>query len=98
MINDILGWIGTILILYSFTLNDIKKLRIVNMIGSIAWIIYGIQTCIMPTIFVNACVLIIHAVWLYKNKNSNTNKNKGIQRIKSGRKSRVIKRGEEWPE
>lgn len=97
MINDILGWIGTGLILYSFTLNDIKKLRIVNMIGSIAWILYGIQTRIMPTIFVNACVLIIHAVWLYKNKNTNT-KSKGIQRIKSGSKSRLVKRGEEWPE
>ena len=94
--QDILGWIGTALILYSFTLNDIKKLRIVNMLGSIAWITYGIQTGIMPTIFVNVCVLIIHAVWLYKNRNKNTNKNKGIQRIKSGHKS--IKRGEEWPE
>ena len=94
--QDILGWIGTALILYSFTLNDIKKLRIVNMIGSIAWILYGIQTGIMPTIFVNVCVLIIHAVWLYKNRN--TNKSKGIQRIKSGHKSRLIKRGYEWPE
>ena len=94
--QDILGWIGTGLILYSFTLNDIKKLRIVNMLGSIAWILYGIQTNIMPTIFVNVCVLIIHAVWLYKNKN--TNKSKGIQRIKSGHKSRLIKRGNEWPE
>ena len=81
--QDILGWIGTGLILYSFTLNDIKKLRIVNMIGSVAWILYGIKTNIMPTIFVNTCVLIIHAHWLYKN----TNKSKGM-----------IKRGNEWPE
>ena len=80
--QDILGWIGTGLILYSFTLNDIKKLRIVNMFGSMAWIAYGIQTGVPPTIFVNVCVLIIHAHWLYKNT-----KSKG-----------VIKRGYEWPE
>ncbi len=89
MINDILGWIGTALILYSFTLNDIRKLRIVNAIGSIAWITYGIQTGIMPTIFVNVCVLLIHLHWLIRNKsnkNSNT-KSKGL-----------IKRGHEWPE
>lgn len=86
--QDILGWIGTGLILYSFTLNDIKKLRIVNMFGSMAWITYGIQTGIMPTIFVNGCVLIIHAHWLIRNKSyKNTNKSKG-----------VIKRGYEWPE
>ena len=68
--QDILGWIGTGLILYSFTLNDIKKLRIVNMIGSIAWILYGIKTGIMPTIFVNVCVLIIHSIWLIRNRNN----------------------------
>jgi len=87
--QDILGWIGTGLILYSFTLDDIKRLRIVNMFGSMAWITYGIQTGIMPTIFVNVCVLIIHAHWLIRNKSiKNTNtKSKG-----------VIKRGPEWPE
>ena len=81
--QDILGWIGTGLILYSFTLDDIKRLRIVNMFGSMAWITYGIQTGIMPTIFVNVCVLIIHCHWLLKNKA----KSKGL-----------IKRGSEWPE
>jgi len=69
--TDIFGWIGTALVLFSFTLNNIVKLRVVNAIGSIAWIIYGIQTGIMPTIFVNTCVLIIHSIWLIKNKNKN---------------------------
>jgi len=68
--QDILGWIGTGLILYSFTLNNIKKLRIVNAIGSIAWILYGIKTGIMPTIFVNVCVLIIHSIWLIRNRSN----------------------------
>jgi len=68
MITDIFGWIGTALVLFSFTLNNMFKLRIVNAIGSIAWIVYGIQTEIMPTIFVNTCVLIIHTIWLIKNK------------------------------
>ena len=68
---DIFGWIGTTLVLFSFTLNNIVKLRVVNAIGSIAWIVYGIQTQIMPTIFVNTCVLIIHSIWLIKNKSKN---------------------------
>jgi hypothetical protein len=68
MMADIFGWIGTALVLFSFTLNDIVKLRVVNAIGSIAWIVYGIQTQIIPTIFVNMCILIIHSIWLIKNK------------------------------
>jgi hypothetical protein len=72
--QDILGWIGTALILYSFTLNNIKRLRIVNSIGSIMWIGYGLQMGIKPTIFVNTCILIIHLHWLIKNKNNDNTK------------------------
>ena len=68
MMADIFGWIGTALVLFSFTLNDIVKLRVVNAIGSIVWIVYGIQTQNQPTIFVNICILIIHSIWLIKNK------------------------------
>ena len=74
--QDILGWIGTALILYSYTLKDIQKLRIVNGIGSIAWIIYGVQTNIMPTIFVNVCALCIHSYWFIKNRKSINVKNR----------------------
>ena len=73
--QDILGWIGTALILYSYTLKDIQKLRIVNGIGSIAWIIYGVQTNIMPTIFVNVCALCIHLHWFYKNRKTKSDNN-----------------------
>ena len=68
MVIQIFGWLGTFFTLYSFTLNDVIKLRLVNSIGSVLWIVYGIQTHTMPTIVVNACVLIIHSVWFVKNK------------------------------
>ena len=76
--QDILGWIGTALILYSYTLKDIQKLRIVNGIGSIAWIIYGVQTNIMPTIFVNVCALMIHSIWLIRNRKIKSDNNDKI--------------------
>ena len=40
----------------------------------------------------------LHLVTLYKRRNEKMNKSKGVQRIKSGHKSRTIKRGMEWPE
>ena len=40
----------------------------------------------------------LHLVTLYKSRNEKMNKSKGVQRIKSGHKSRTIKRGMEWPE
>ena len=68
MVTQIFGWLGTFFTLYSFTLNDVMKLRLVNSIGSVLWIVYGIQTHTTPTIVVNGCVLIIHSVWFVKNK------------------------------
>jgi len=43
-------------------------LRLINSIGSIAWIVYGIGIMAGPTIMVNACVLCIHLHWFYKNR------------------------------
>jgi hypothetical protein len=65
---DIIGYIGTILILYSFTIENISKLRLVNSIGSIVWIIYGIGIMAGPTIVVNGCVLCIHTYWFIKHR------------------------------
>jgi hypothetical protein len=65
---DILGYIGTIVVLYSFTIENIKKLRLVNGIGSMFWIAYGIGIMAWPTIIVNTCVLAIHSFWFYKHK------------------------------
>ena len=65
---DILGYIGTIVVLYSFTIENIKKLRLVNSIGSMFWIGYGIGIMAWPTIVVNACVLAIHSLWFYKHR------------------------------
>jgi hypothetical protein len=65
---DIVGYIGTALILISFTIEDMFKLRVVNSIGCIAWIVYGIGIGANPTILVNACVLCIHTYWFYKHR------------------------------
>jgi hypothetical protein len=65
---DILGYIGTIIVLYSFTIENIKKLRLVNGIGSMFWIAYGIGIMAWPTIIVNTCVLTIHSLWFYKHR------------------------------
>lgn len=68
MFTEFFGWLATFLTLFSFTLNDVFKLRLVNSLGSVMWIVYGIQMNTLPTIFVNVCVLIIHSMWFIKNK------------------------------
>jgi hypothetical protein len=74
MINwEIFGYIGTALILVSFLIENVFKLRLVNTIGAVFWIIYGIGIMAKPTIVVNASVIIIHLYWFYKHRKKNKN-------------------------
>jgi hypothetical protein len=65
-----IGYIAMLIILYSFTIENMYKLRLVNSIGSAFWIVYGIGIMAGPTIMVNSCVLMIHSYWFYKNRKS----------------------------
>ena len=65
---DLIGFLASAIILVSFAVKDIIKLRIINSIGSVVWIIYACLIHNNPTIFVNVAVLIIHTWWLIKNK------------------------------
>lgn len=63
---EIFGYIGTVFVLGSFLIEDIVRLRIVNTIGSVFWVVYGLGTMALPTIIVNFCVIIIHLIWFVK--------------------------------
>jgi lipid-A-disaccharide synthase-like uncharacterized protein len=77
MVNwEIFGYIGTALILTSFLIEDVFKLRLVNTIGAVFWIIYGIGISATPTIVVNSCVIFIHLTWFYRHRKEWTSKKK----------------------
>ena len=39
---EIVGWIATFVVIGSFLINDMLKLRSVNLIGATLWLLYGI--------------------------------------------------------
>ena len=65
---DTLGWIATAVVVCSFGIQDQRKLRMVNMSGSILWIGYGFLKQDNPIIFVNASIILMHTYWFIKNK------------------------------
>jgi hypothetical protein len=66
--TEILGWVATAVVLLSFTVQGMRKLRIVNLLGCILWIGYGFILMSKPVIFVNISIAIIHTYWLIKNR------------------------------
>ena len=68
--TEILGWIATAVVLLSFTIHDMRRLRLMNMLDCLLWIGYGFILMIKPVIFVNVSILIIHSYWFIKNKSA----------------------------
>ena len=65
---DALGWIATAVVVGSFGIQNQRKLRIINMCGSILWIGYGFLKQDNPIIFVNISIILMHTYWFIKNK------------------------------
>lgn len=65
---EVFGWIATAVVVGSFAIQDVRKLRIINMIGSMLWIAYGFLKQDNPIIFVNISIILMHTYWFIKNR------------------------------
>ena len=63
---DILGWVATGAVVISFTVKNMWKLRVVNSMGTLLWLIYGGLKGDYPVLVVNILVLLAHADWFRK--------------------------------
>lgn len=65
---EYLGYLGMIIVLYSFTMKDMAKLRILNSIACAIFVVYGIAHDTMPIVVMNILVILINAFFLFKTK------------------------------
>lgn len=63
---EIIGYLGSGFVLFSFLLKDIKKIRIVNIIGALFFTIFGFYTNTLPTAFMNLALIGVHIYYLVK--------------------------------
>ena len=59
---QIIGFIATLLTILSFTFKEILTIRMVNVLGSFVWLVYGFYTKDHPVIMVNVSVILIQ-IW-----------------------------------
>lgn len=80
MIIEIIGTLSSIIILMSFLFSDLKVIRVINIIGSVVFIVYGILINSFSICFLNIILVIVHIVKLlqerrdYNGKRSNKTK------------------------
>ena len=64
--NEWLGLVASLFVLISFIMTNQIKIRIINMIGCVAWVIYGFILPAYSTAIMNGAVFIVHIVYLTK--------------------------------
>lgn len=56
---EIVGWVATFVVIGSFLINDMLKLRSVNLVGATLWLVYGVIAGSFSIIFLNIVVMSI---------------------------------------
>lgn len=62
---DLFGYLSSVVVLISLTMNSIIKLRVINMVGSLLFTIYGLMLNSIPTAFLNFGIVIINLYYLF---------------------------------
>ena len=73
LIFEVIGYIGSALVLLSFMMVSVYKLRIVNTIGSLFCVIYGFLIGAYPTVVMNIALVAINVYYLMKAMNTQKN-------------------------
>ena len=71
---EIVGWVATFVVIGSFLINDMLKLRSVNLAGATLWLIYGIIAGSFSIMFLNIVVMCIQVFKIRQLLKKKTNK------------------------
>lgn len=61
-----LGYLASALVVTSLTMSSVLKFRIISLIGSITFLVYGLLIGSLPVALTNAVIMAINIVFLYK--------------------------------
>lgn len=64
LLLEIFGYVGTALVLLSFTMRDIKWLRMINIVGSTISMTYALIMNTMPVVVLNGSLILINGIQL----------------------------------
>ena len=65
---DIFGYVSSLVILVSYLINDMRKLRIVNTIGCAMFVLYGVLLGATPVVLMNVAVISINLYFILRHK------------------------------
>ena len=73
-ILEAIGYVGTALVLVSFLMTSVYKLRVINTIGSLISMIYGLLVPVYPTVVLNGALALINIFFLWRHLSKKSEK------------------------
>ena len=65
--TEIIGYLASLCVLLSFLMKNIRTLRIVNTIGCLIFVVYGVLLGFsIPIIVTNVAIVVINGYYLFK--------------------------------
>jgi len=66
--SEYVGYLASLLVLISFLMKNMTYLRLVNTLGCIVFIAYGVLLPSIPIIITNAAIVMINSYYLLKGR------------------------------
>ncbi len=66
--TEIIGYLASLFVLLSFLNKDLRKLRLVNSLGCLFFVVYGVLLGSIPIIITNAAILLVNGYYLFIKK------------------------------
>ena len=66
VIYEVIGYLASAFVLFSFLMKDVKSIRLVNIFGAIFCVIYGILTHTWATATMNFILIFVHLFYFIK--------------------------------
>ncbi|MBQ6292778.1 MAG: hypothetical protein IJK77_02735 [Lachnospiraceae bacterium] len=66
VIFEVIGYVGSAFVLASFLMASVVRLRIINSVGCIVSVVYGLLIHAYPTVIMNAALLLINIFFLIR--------------------------------
>ncbi len=70
LILELIGYLGSLLVIISMLMTSVVKLRIINTIGSVIFCAYALAIHSYPTAAMQVCLIVINIINLYKLNNT----------------------------
>jgi hypothetical protein len=68
-LNEWVGYLAMTVLLVSFMMKNVTKLRIINSVGCLFFVVYGLLISQYPIVITNLAIILINFYYLFLKKN-----------------------------